>query len=139
VRLRKSNRDGANHSPLFDLDGGAPASLVGGSYCNFHSDRHPKEFRSSDFKEHRAYIINSLKDNAVAAETGFRYLLETAKAHVHGVSHYFDSEGVQVANGVIGELLVISFRGGSIDSSWSVLEPYIRREREIRGNDYYPH
>lgn len=60
---------------------------------------------------------------------------EPAKTHAITVSHFFDNLAVLVASG-IGEKLVISFMGESIDNAWLVLEPYIRRERELRDGEY---
>lgn len=95
-----------------------------------------REFRDSDFKTHSSYVVNQLKKECNPAETGYMYLPPDALVHVRTISHFYDNLGLLVANGIIDQKLVLSFMGGSILSTWTVLEPFIRRERELRQGDY---
>lgn len=94
-----------------------------------------QEFRSAKFKQHQLYVLENLKKEH-DPNNGFRNLPEPAKTHVITLSHFFDNLAVLVANGIVDEKLIISFMGESIDKAWVVLEPYILRERELRGGEY---
>ncbi len=98
-----------------------------------------KEFRSFEFKRHQFYIYNQLRQECKPEETGFRNLPEAAASHVLPVSHYFDNLGVLVAMGVVDMKVVLGFVGGSIESTWAALKPYILRERELRASTYQEH
>ena len=52
------------------------------------------------------------------------------------VVFYYDNLGVFVAFKVIGQDLAVAFHGAGLTEAWAVLEPFIRREREIRAMRY---
>jgi hypothetical protein len=95
-----------------------------------------QEYRSMEFKQHFYYVITKLKDEHDPTKTGFRFLPEPAAAHVRITSHFFDNLGVLIVSGAVEEQYIISFVGDSIDRAWSVLEPYIMKEREFLNGDY---
>ena len=55
---------------------------------------------------------------------------------VRSVGHFYDNLGVFVAYKVVTEDLVIGFFGVGLNELWTVLEPYILRERQIRRMGY---
>jgi len=93
------------------------------------------EFRSPKFKRHLYYVTQRLSKEH-NSKKGFQNLPEPARTHVITVSHFFDNLGVIVANKIVDEKLVISFMGESIYSAWQALEPFIKRERELRNSEY---
>jgi hypothetical protein len=95
-----------------------------------------QEFRSTEFKKHMIYIMTELNKEHDPAKTGYRYLPEPAAKHVQPVSHFFDNLGILIASKAIDEKLIISFVGESAESAWSILEPYIQQERDIRKGEY---
>jgi len=98
-----------------------------------------KEFRSSEFKNHQQYIYNQLTQECDPSKTGYTKLPEPAKLHAITVSHFFENLGLLVASRIIDKELVISYMGGSIISTWNVLEPYIKQERIFRNGVYQDH
>jgi hypothetical protein len=95
------------------------------------------EHRSYEFVCHRKYIATQLRQECDPIETGYSKLPESAAEKVFPVSYFFDNVGMLIAAGIVDEDLVLDYIGESVTSCWSVLEPYILREREIRGGDFH--
>lgn len=93
-----------------------------------------KEVRSIEFKEHLDYIQRKDLKN-FPATLGFHGLPDGAKYHVIHVSHFFDYIGLLVANKLIDKKLVIGFIGGTIQTTWKLLQPYIDHERQKGGQN----
>lgn len=53
------------------------------------------------------------------------------------VSHYLDNLGVLVANDLLNPHLAAGFLGDSTLRLWSLLEPFIERERALRSPNAY--
>ena len=96
-----------------------------------------REFRAPQFKEHMDYIGNRLWQEASPKSFGTANLPETVRSHAVPVLSFFNTVGVLVANGVISDLTVASYMGGSIIRAWSRLAPYIRNERKRRQDENY--
>ena len=96
-----------------------------------------REFRAPEFKQHIDYIGESLWKEAPSESFGTSNLPETARSHVTPVASFFNTVGVLVANGVITDLTVASYMGGSTIRAWSRLAPYIRNERTRRNDENY--
>ncbi|MGD8456573.1 MAG: DUF4760 domain-containing protein [Anaerolineales bacterium] len=94
------------------------------------------EYRSYKSVNHRKYIAAQLRQECDPNETGYSKLPKSAAKKVYPVSYFFDNVGMLIAAGIVDENLVLGYIGESVTSCWSVLEPYILREREIRGGDF---
>lgn len=95
-----------------------------------------KEFRSPEFKKHRDYIKNNLR-NQHDPDKCYSDLHPSAKIPVTTVSRFLDHLGILVVNKYIDDKYIMSFIGENIDNLWQILEPYIQNEREKRKNPYY--
>jgi hypothetical protein len=95
-----------------------------------------QEYRDVEFKSHVFYVLTKLRTDHEPTQTGFRFLPEPASTHVRVTSHFFDNLGVLVRSGAVDERFIISFTGDTIESVWTVLEPYIEQERVFKDGDY---
>jgi hypothetical protein len=94
-----------------------------------------RESRSPEWSRARDWVITSLVTEH-SPDQGVSGLPEPARQRVRQVVFFYDNLGVFVAYNVIGQDLAIGFHGVGLSEAWSVLEPYIRRERENRGMRY---
>jgi hypothetical protein len=92
-------------------------------------------FRESDFKQHLGYVSTELwEQHPPTKGIPFDDLPEEARRHATPVASFFGLVGMLAANGMISDLMVASYMGRSIVRAWTHLEPYIRNERERRGD-----
>ena len=87
-----------------------------------------RESRSPEWSRARDWVITSLGTEH-SPHHGVSGLPEPAREQVRRVVFFYDDLGVFVAYNVIGQDLAIGFHGVGLSEAWSVLEPYIRRER----------
>ncbi|MET9151706.1 hypothetical protein ABZX82_10620 [Streptomyces griseoflavus] len=89
-----------------------------------------RETRQPHFSRAIEYISLELAREH-SPEFGYRRLPEEPLRHVRCVSLFYDDVGKLVAHGVVDERLIIGSYGPNIVNMWSVLAPYIYREREL--------
>ena len=94
-----------------------------------------RESRTAEWFRARDWVISRLAADH-GPERGVSGLPEPARESVRRVVFFYDNLGVFVAYKVIGPDLAIAFHGVGMNEAWAVLEPYIRREREIRKMGY---
>lgn len=94
-----------------------------------------QEFRGQSIQDSERFILLELRRQH-DPNLGYTNLPEPAKAHVHNINTFFISIGVLIAYGVIDAEIMITIIGYRAQQIWSVLEPFVRREREIRGSSY---
>jgi hypothetical protein len=94
-----------------------------------------RESRESEWFRARDWVVTRLAAEH-GPEHGVSGLPEQARERVRRVVFYYDNLGVFVAFKVIGQDLAVAFHGVGLTEAWAVLEPYIRREREIRAMRY---
>jgi hypothetical protein len=93
-----------------------------------------QEFRSHEFQEAYGFVINSLASD-YEPSSGISGLPEKARIPIIKVASFFTSLGGLVYFEMIDERLAVSLLGTAMHRTWDILEPYITREREIRGDD----
>ena len=91
-----------------------------------------QEFRSTDWQRAEAYVLGRLRAEH-DPEVGFSTLPDEARLSVGKVIGYFSGMGYLIQREMADEGLVIPLVGYRASKAWDALEPYIRREREIRG------
>ncbi|MFI0453529.1 hypothetical protein [Actinomadura sp. 6N118] len=94
-----------------------------------------REARTPEWFEARDWIIENLAAEC-PPDDGVSALPPGPRAMVRKVGFFYDNLGVFVAYQVVAEGLVIGFFGQGMNQLWQVLEPYIRREGEIRQMRY---
>jgi hypothetical protein len=94
-----------------------------------------RESRDSEWFKARDWVLARLAAEH-GPDQGVSGLPEPASARVRRVLFYYDNLGVFVAFKVIGQDLAVAFHGVGLTEAWAVLEPFIRREREIRAMRY---
>lgn len=92
-----------------------------------------REYRSIEFQEAQDYVLSSLATDCDPS-LGFSKLPDDSRTPAYKVASYFTSLGSLVVHGMADERFVVSILGFPADRSWSVLEPYIVSEREIRND-----
>jgi hypothetical protein len=95
------------------------------------------EFRSADFRERMRYIQEELWDEFPPDSSGTSDLPPAIRDRVAGVTSFFNSLGVLVANGVVDELVPSAYMGGSILRTWLKFSPYVYNERALRNDENY--
>lgn len=90
-----------------------------------------QEFRSSEFQLAERYVVQRLRDEH-DPETGCMLLPEEAFLAVTKVIGFYSGCGAFIARKVADEGLVVPLLGYRASRAWDALEPFIRREREIR-------
>jgi hypothetical protein len=94
-----------------------------------------QEWRTTEFQAARAYIRDSLSNNHKSS-IGLEGLPSEARNATYKVAAFYSSLGALVALGLVDERFAVSLLGGSAEVDWTILEPYIFRQREINGSDY---
>ncbi|MBO4270882.1 DUF4760 domain-containing protein [Microbispora triticiradicis] len=90
-----------------------------------------QEFRSSEFQLAERYVVQRLRDEQ-DPETGCMLLPEEAFLAVTKVVGFYSGCGAFMARKMADEGLVVPLLGYRASRAWDALEPFIRREREIR-------
>jgi hypothetical protein len=94
-----------------------------------------REARTAEWFHARDWILDHLADEH-SPDSGVSRLPQPARGMVRSVGFFYDNLGVFVAYKVVTEDLVIGFFGVGLNELWTVLEPYILRERQIRRMGY---
>jgi hypothetical protein len=92
-------------------------------------------FISPEFQRAEHYVVSELA-NEHSPKLGCSKLPEDARNAVQTVISLFISFGSFVALGIADEKHVVSLFGYRADRAWKALEPYIKTERELRGEDH---
>ncbi|MER6514628.1 hypothetical protein ABT158_47995 [Nonomuraea sp. NPDC001636] len=91
-----------------------------------------QEFRTDEFQQSETYVIERL-----AAEhdpdLGCSRLPDEPRLAVNAVTAFFSGFGALVAMRMADDALVVPLIGYRANRAWIALEPFIRRERELRG------
>ena len=93
------------------------------------------EARTQKWFEDRDWILHHLPGGR-HADTGVSGLPRDDQGKARYVGFFYDHLGVVVHYKIVKEDLVIGSFGEGLNEVWKVLEPYICRERQIRGTDY---
>jgi hypothetical protein len=94
-----------------------------------------REFRGDEFRKKQSIMLDKLP--SVSADNGLCHLPEEVQRPTIYVIHYYDNLGAMVAHGLISADVVLSVYGESVDRCWRLVEPYIKQERDIRGDPEY--
>jgi hypothetical protein len=102
------------------------------------------EFRTPAFRISMRYLTERLwEDHPPADDLDMLGLPDDVREKIVPVVSYFNNVGLLVANGLIDERTVQSFMGSSVLRAWTRVSPYIRVERDKRGdpdyNGYFEH
>lgn len=93
-----------------------------------------QEYRSPEFQQAEYYIMHKL-----AAENrrndGILNLPFEARSNATRVLSYFGTLGSLIIYGILEEVMAVSTLGFRADHLWVELEPFVTKEREIRGNN----
>ncbi|GAA1502444.1 hypothetical protein GCM10009677_37610 [Sphaerisporangium rubeum] len=92
-----------------------------------------QEFRSEDFQRAEAYVIERLAQENDPA-VGMTGLPEEARVAVNKVVGFFSGFAYFATRRMADESLVIPLLGYRANRAWQALDPFIRRERELRGD-----
>ncbi|GAA2207441.1 hypothetical protein GCM10009850_028990 [Nonomuraea monospora] len=90
-----------------------------------------QEARSPEWFEARDYIFERLAAEH-SPERGISGLPEPARTAVRKVGFLFDNAGLLIVHKAVPEELILSFFGESLPKFWQIMEPFVRRESEIR-------
>lgn len=94
-----------------------------------------REWREPDFIRTQKYILASLGSEH-GAEAGLSGIPEPLQSQIDKVAIFYDDLGKLVAYRALDWRIVIGTFGITIVRVWTVLKPYIYREREIRGTQH---
>lgn len=94
-----------------------------------------REFRSPEFRDSQRVIYQRLPD--CSPDVGLYALPSDIRGHVISTIQYYDNLGAMVANGLVGSDLVLGVLGESIERFWNLIESFLKKEREIRGDTEY--
>jgi len=94
-----------------------------------------REYRSADMLEARRVVFQVLAEDV--RDTPLTRLPDAVRLPAIQLSHYLDNLGVLVSDGLVDPRIVARFLGVSAIATWIRLEPYIRSERTLRGDDIY--
>jgi hypothetical protein len=89
-----------------------------------------KEFRDPEAVAARRYVFTELRKE-FSPDLGFRNLPEQAQTNVHSASLLCDHIGLCVAHNLVDQTIVAGFVGDSVQRLWSILDPYVRQERQL--------
>jgi hypothetical protein len=95
-----------------------------------------RESRSDAFMDSEDYVIRQLA-NEHSPDRGVLALPLNARKHVQRISYYYSDLAILTIYGGVSAELIVATVHRPIVRAWSILEPYIKAEREIRGNDRY--
>ncbi|MET9291048.1 hypothetical protein [Streptomyces sp. NPDC003077] len=93
-----------------------------------------REARSREWFDARDFIYERLAAEC-SPERGVSQQPPEARVALRKVGFLFDNFGLLIAHGVVPEEVVIGFFG-SLDEIWHIMEPYVRKEAELRGMGY---
>ncbi|NRQ34145.1 hypothetical protein HII36_20150 [Nonomuraea sp. NN258] len=91
-----------------------------------------QEFRTVEFQRAESYVIESLAKEQDPS-LGCSRLPEEARIAVNAVMTFFSSIGTLVVMNMADEVLVVPLFGYRANRAWKALEPFVMRERELRG------
>jgi hypothetical protein len=94
-----------------------------------------REYRDPDTVAARFLVLRDLP--GIDSEIGIQGLPPEARQAAEKVSHYLDNLGFLVAKDLTKPELAAGFLGGSALRVWTVLRPFIVRERELRQEPRY--
>jgi hypothetical protein len=94
-------------------------------------------FHWKEFRETREYVKNDFARDFPPNKDGKLLFSEEARDRVQPVTSFFFRVGLLVYERVISVELVSAYMGRSILDCWEVLMPYIRSERQRRGDPLY--
>lgn len=92
-----------------------------------------QEFRSTEWQRAETYVLRRLRAEH-DPEMGCSALPDDAKIAVNKVIGFFSGFGIFVYRKMADESLVVPLIGYRASRAWDALEPFIRRERQIRGS-----
>ncbi|GAA4928816.1 hypothetical protein HD597_004400 [Nonomuraea thailandensis] len=92
------------------------------------------EFRSLKFNEDYYYVCNDLCAQH-DPRLGISGLPEDAKEAVYSVAYYFQTFASLIAMRVVDKRATMTLLYRRVVQVWGALEPYVLREREIRGTE----
>jgi hypothetical protein len=90
------------------------------------------EFRSAEFHEQHDYVCTRLGAEH-DPEAGVRGLPGEAKAAFYSVVYYYQSFASLAVFGLLDETLLATVLRTRIVSVWQAIQPFVGRERELRG------
>jgi hypothetical protein len=94
-----------------------------------------QEWRSAEFQTAREYIRKSLSSKH-GPSIGLAALPGEARNPGYRIAAFYSSLGALVTLGLVDERFAVSLIGDAAEADWSILEPYIFRQREISGDGY---
>ncbi|MFI1208553.1 hypothetical protein ACH4UV_13210 [Streptomyces sp. NPDC020802] len=92
------------------------------------------EFRAATFHDQHDYVCNQLRQDHDPAE-GVRGLPGEAKAAFCNVVYYYQSFATLTIFHLVDEDLFLPLLRHRIRDVWTAAQPYVERERELRGSD----
>ncbi|MGI5155476.1 DUF4760 domain-containing protein [Microbispora sp. CA-102843] len=93
-----------------------------------------QEFRSTEWQRAEAYALGRLQAEH-DPDIGCSGLPDEARIAVNKVVGYYSGFGYFVYRKMADESLVVPLIGYRASRAWDAVEPFVRREREIRGSD----
>jgi hypothetical protein len=94
-----------------------------------------REFRSSEFRHNQQVLYQRLPE--CSPDVGLYGLPDDVRRPTIATLHYYDNLGAMVAYKLVAPGIVLGILGESIDRFWSLVEPFLRTERKIRGDSEY--
>lgn len=94
-----------------------------------------QECRSEQFLDSEEFVLRRLR-GAYSPEAGVDGLPADARKHITRIGLYYSSLGMMSAMGGVDHALLISAVHYRARRCWQILDPYVRREREIRKSTY---
>jgi hypothetical protein len=95
-----------------------------------------KEYRSPLYQRHEHYVATVLaQDNA--SDLGITGLPEEARIASTSIITFFNIMGAVLIFDMTDEAVVVPLLGYRANRAWVTLEPYIRSERQRRGDDTF--
>lgn len=91
-----------------------------------------QEFRSLEFQRAEAYVLAEFPDK-LPTEQGLSAQPELARVSGYTLTSFFSALGSLVALGIVEERVIVPQFGYRANRAWTILEPYILAERELRG------
>lgn len=91
-----------------------------------------QEFRSVEFHEQHDYVCTRLGAEH-APQVGVRGLPAEARAAFYSVVYYYQSFANLAVFGLLDETLMVTVLRTRIVSVWQAVQPFVERERELRG------
>ncbi|MDT5033078.1 MAG: hypothetical protein QOC94_3249 [Actinoplanes sp.] len=95
-----------------------------------------QEFRSQEFTESESFVLHELATD-VSADNGVLLLPPEALKHVNRLTTFYNILGALIIFKVAKESIIVAILGYRASIAWDALEPFILKEREIRGNPYF--